>query len=172
MSGRVRLSLALGAVLLAGVALKLAIGRHSAAETSIVALPRVIALLEQQGLAVTGSTSDLNLTLIEATKPPGCRMTVALMAPQGWHGGIVTSLGRPDAVPFFVFDGRISDHQPTLAASTRHYATLLLREFGFPAAVHPLVGVIADPACGARAFPWGEVAAVLPEDQPGTAARK
>lgn len=170
MSARVWVSLALGAVLVAGVAMKLAVGRPT--EPGTAALPPVIAFLQRQGLVIGGVQSDLNLTLIEARRPPGCRMTVALMAPQGWHGGIVTSLARPDATPFFVFQGGIYDRQPTLAASARHYASLLLGEFGVRVPVHPLIGVIADPACAARAFPWGEVAAVTPPGQAGTATRK
>lgn len=170
MSARVWASLALGAVLVAGIALKVAIGRP--AEPGTAALPPVIAFLERQGLAVGGVQSDLNLTLIEARRPPDCRMTVALMAPQGWHGGVVTSLARPDAAPFFVFQGDIFDRQPTLAASARHYLSLLLDEFGVHAPVHPLIGVIADPACAARALPWREVAALPPPGQAGTAVRK
>jgi hypothetical protein len=168
---RLRLWLLLGAVLVASVALKLGIGHLAAPDAQPGTRAAVSALLERQGLTVRGVETDLDLTLIRADRAPACQMTVALMAPQGWHGGVIASLAG-DTAPVFVFGGAVYDTQPALRARARLYWTLLLRQLGVRAAFHPLLGVIATPGCDARALPWGEVAAIALPDQAGTAARK
>ncbi|WP_127091521.1 hypothetical protein [Aquabacter cavernae] len=172
MNARWPLNLALGIVLVCGVALKLGIGHQAAPDAQPGTPAAVTSFLERQGLAVTGMEADLDLTLIQALAPPRCHMTVALMAPQGWHGGVLASLAVPGTPPFFVFDGKVHDAQPAARARARLYWTLLLRQLGIHAAFHPLLGVIAEPACRARDLPWQDVAVIAPPDQPGMAARK
>lgn len=163
--------LVLGVVLVVSLALKLGIGHRVAPDAQPGTRAAMVVFLERQGLTVQGVATDLDLTLIHADRPPACRMTVALMAPQGWHGGVIASLAG-DRAPIFVFDGAVYDTQPAFQARARLYWTLLLRQFGVRAAFHPVLGVIATRECGARALPWGDVAAITLTDQDGTAARK
>ncbi len=94
--------------------LKLAISRQIDAEPPPPLKAEVAIFLTQQGFTITSSTNNLDLALVEAARGPDCALTVAVMAPQGWHGGVVRSLLPPGEDLFFVFDGAIYNHQPVM----------------------------------------------------------
>lgn len=158
MNARRWLKLACLLVIVCGVGLKLAISRQIDAEPPPPLKAEVAIFLTQQGFTITSSTNNLDLALVEAARGPDCALTVAVMAPQGWHGGVVRSLLPPGEDLFFVFDGAIYNHQPVMRSRLQLYATLLARRLGFAAPLHPLLGVMAPPACNAQALPWQDIA--------------
>lgn len=160
MSARRWLEIACLLVILGGVGLKIALSRQEAERHPAPLAAEMADFLKRQGFTLTGTDTNLDLVLIHARRPPGCVLTLALMAPQGWHGGVVRSLVEPGEELFFVFDGVTYAEQPVLRSRFRLYWTLLLRRLGLEAPLHPLFGVVARPACSGRELPWQDVSRV------------
>lgn len=154
MSARHWLKIACLVVILGGVGLKIVLSRQEADRPPAPLTAEMTDFLQRQGFTLTGTDTNLDLVLIHARRPPGCLLTLALMAPQGWHGGVVRSLLAPGEELFFVFDGAVYAEQPVMRSRFRLYWTLVLRRLGIDAALHPLFGVVATPVCAARDLPW------------------
>ncbi|MEP9376692.1 hypothetical protein ABLE91_08280 [Aquabacter sp. CN5-332] len=157
MNARLLFSLLLAAVLIGGVMLKVLAAPRVDVDATPLMTSAMRAFLEQQGLSVLGVHQNLDLTLVDAEKRPSCRITLANMAPQGWHGGVVRRMADDGAQLFFVFDGAIFPEQPAMRARLQLYLSLILRHLGFSAPVHPLLGVIADKDCHAATYPWANL---------------
>lgn len=154
------------AVVLAGsLALKLP-ANHTPVEAGVDPLRATLIttalFLKKHAITVRHATQDLDLIVMQGERPDGCRLRVAVMAPQGWHSGVVRNLARPGDDVFFAYGGAIYPEQPTWRTRMDLYTTLILRRFGAAPAQRTVLGVIADTACNARALPWGDVA-ILPD---------
>ncbi|MGU3494716.1 hypothetical protein ACLBXM_11795 [Xanthobacteraceae bacterium A53D] len=155
------------AALVAGsVALKLPGGaapRVSSSDPLRSTLIVTALFLKKHDITVRNATQDLDLIVMQGEGPRACKMRVAVMAPQGWHSGVVRDLAKPEDDMFFVYKGGIYEDQPIWRTRMDLYSTLVLRRFGADPALHPVLGVIADPSCKARALPWGDVG-TLPDE--------
>lgn len=160
MNARTWLSLGLGLFLAVSLTLKVRAVTQAQVDTTAPVVATAKAFLERQGLTIQATEANLDLTVIDADKAPECRLALADMAPQGWHAGVLHHVGRDAERIFFVFDGTVSEGQPVFAPRLRLYLDLIKRHLGFDSAFHPLLGVIADAACGAERYPWAELARV------------
>lgn len=160
MNARLWPSLGLALFLAASLALKVRAVTGAEVDTTTPVVTAARAFLERQGLTVLGTRTNLDLTVMGAERAPDCRLVLANMAPQGWHAGVLHQVGRNAERMFFVFDGAISAAQPTLGPRLRLYVNLIERQLGLSAAFHPLLGVVADAACGAERYPWADLAAI------------
>lgn len=160
MNARIWLSLGLGLFLAVSLALKVRAVTQAEVDTTTPVVTAAKAFLERQGLTVDGMDANLDLTVIGAERAPGCLLVLANMAPQGWHAGVLHHVGRDAEQVFFVFEGQLSESQPIFAPRLRLYLDLIKRHLGVPATFHPLLGVIADKACGAERYPWAELARI------------
>lgn len=145
-------------VIVAGLGLKVIASRHAAAEPLPPVKPEVVDFLTAQGLRIVRTDDSLDLIVIEAERAPACHMAVAVMAPQGWHGGVVRSMVEPGDRLFFVFNGETLADQPVMRSRAWLYWSLIRQHMGLPADLHPLLGVITRGECGAQALPWARIA--------------
>ena len=154
---RLALLVAVAVMLGLGIGLKVLAARHRPEDPTPLRLAAARAFLEGQGLSVTGQETTLDLHLLTARKGEACRLVLALLAPQGWHGGVLRTLGQPGDDLFFVLDGHATDAQPVWRARLALYGALLQTQFGITARPPALLGIVARPACGARDYPWSQI---------------
>ncbi|GGF44920.1 hypothetical protein GCM10007301_00550 [Azorhizobium oxalatiphilum] len=146
-------------LLLASVALKLPSSEAPAPATDPLraTMMSTALFLKKNGITVRNATQDLDLLVMQGTGPK-CKMQVAIVAPQGWHSGVVRNLATPEDDVFFVYTGTVTDDQPIWRTRADLYKTLVLQRLGIHSTVPPVLGVIADRTCSARALPWGDIA--------------
>ncbi|WP_029004184.1 hypothetical protein [Azorhizobium doebereinerae] len=162
-----RLMVFLAIALLAGVALKQPGAAPDAApDPRQASIEATMDFLNRNGLAVRQPRRDLDLAILRGTGPDGCRLAVAILAPQGWHVGVVRHMAGPQDEVFFVYSGTVSESQPVWRTRLDLYEALLLRRLGLTPAHRPVLGVVADRACRAKSLPWGELA-TLPDGGAG-----
>lgn len=157
----------LALALLAGIALKRpGAATEAAPDLQQASIEATMDFLRRNGIAVRPPRRDLDLAILRGTGPDGCRLAVAILAPQGWHVGVVRHMAGPQDEAFFVYSGTVSEGQPVWRTRLDLYEALLLRRLGFTPAHRPVLGVVADPACRAKSLPWGDLA-ILPEGGSG-----
>lgn len=159
-NARLSVSLLMALVLFGGVTLKILAIQRAEIDPNPFVVAAASGFLERRGFSILGRHQNLDLTLMGAQKAADCRMILASMAPQGWHGGAVRQMAGDGDELFFVFDGAVFREQPATQARLQLYLSLFLRRLGFSAPYYPLLGVIADPACHADAYPWAELASI------------
>ena len=91
-----------------------------------------------------------------------CRMFVTLSPPLGWDRELVRRYAEPDDHVFVVFRGHVYADQPTFATAIDALWSRLRWQLGWRIEEHPVLAVVAKPACGAERLPWGDFRADAP----------
>ena len=145
MTYRPAFSLIFAIALVASLALKLP-GIATQSTTSDVGVPTEVArVLEQRNFQVSRLAPDDDLAAISGISGT-CRVTIASVSPQGWHRSLIAQMAAGGQLSY-LFDGGIYAEQPVFKTKLSYYWTRLNRYFGRTVRPHPVLAVIAGPAC-------------------------
>jgi hypothetical protein len=141
----------------------LTLGWKLVARSTIAAPPNerdvqveVAQFLIRQHFTVSVSTqAEEGRPSITASSGP-CRMLVAESPALGWDRELIRRYAQADDHVFVVFRGHIYPDQPTFSTAIDALWARLRRQLGGRVQAHPVLAVVAKPACAAERLPWSE----------------
>ena len=116
----------------------------------------VSTFLLRKGFQTEKRTSDEDLFLVSATGG-GCRLLVAVLAPEGWHRDVIRKLAPQDSQLIFVYNGTVYADQPVMLTRFNQYWSRLVRSVGGHSSSYPVFGIAGSPECALHDIKWNEL---------------
>jgi len=112
-------------------------------------------LVRQHFSVSTSQNAEEGRPSITASSGP-CRMFVAQSPALGWDRDLIRRYAQADDLVFVVFRGHVYADQPTFSTALDALWARFQRELGGHVQAHPVLAVVAKPACAAERLPWDE----------------
>ncbi|BCH30089.1 hypothetical protein MesoLjLc_20190 [Mesorhizobium sp. L-8-10] len=155
---RLALSVALGLLLAASLAIKVYGRAALAGSADDVGDQDIVALLQKHGFQTWRAATDTDPVWVHGTRN-GCQIDIAGVSPQGWHRAIVDWHAAGKRLQYSAM-GELRDQQPMLKPMMVHYLARLQRYAGIGAPEVKIRAIVITPGCPADVVPPAELAAL------------
>lgn len=155
---RLTLSLALGLLLAASLAIKVYGRAAQDGAVNDVGDQDIVALLQKHGFEIEQATTDTDPPWVHGMKD-GCQIDIASVSPQGWHRAIVEWYAAGKQLQYSA-QGQLHAEQPLLRPMLTHYLGRLQRYVGISAPDVKIRAVVITPGCPGDVVAPAELAAL------------
>jgi hypothetical protein len=112
----------------------------------------IVAFLARQGFEPDHAIEVPQNLVIGSGRSGDCQLLIALVAPQGWHRYIFSSLALDRGQFFFLFRGRKYQVQPVWLTRLSTYWNIAIRN-----QIEPVFEIVGSSTCDLDAMPWQEL---------------
>lgn len=153
---RLTLSVALGLLLAASLAIKVYGRAAPSGGQDSVGDQDIVALLQKHGFETQSAAADADPPWVHGVRD-GCQIDIAGVSPQGWHRAIVAWYAAGKQLRYSAL-GELHDKQPILMPMVMHYLARLQRYVGIGAPDVKIRAVVITPGCPADVVSSEELA--------------
>lgn len=155
---RLTLSVALGLLLAASLAIKVYGRAAPSGRVEDVGDQDIVSLLQKHGFRTQIAAADTDPVWVHGVRE-NCQVDIAGVSPQGWHRAIVDWYAAGKHLRYSVL-GELHDEQPILKPMLTHYLARLQRYAGIGAPEVKIRAIVVARGCPADVVPPAELAAL------------
>ena len=116
----------------------------------------IAAFLERNRLKIPATQPEiLQIPIAVAAHSTACKYLIGVTSPYGFNIEFFQHRASVEDRMFFVFRGRVYDHQPVLLTSITYLVYRFLHDLGLSSGIPPVLAVLSS--CDAEQLPWSEL---------------